>query len=116
MGLKTKDVETRQYGARYVLSEIFLNDLKKWVLIDGQWDAMPVLNSIPLNAVEFQKAIAKNYEELKFRTSSSMSKRTYVEWIYPYLYYFDISFDNREGTDIDTKKIDGKSQLMLVPL
>lgn len=116
LGLKTKDVETRQYGAGHVLSEVFLNDLKKWVVIDGQWDAMPVLNGIPLNAVEFQKAIAENYKELEIRTSSNLSKRHYIEWIYPYLYYFDISFDNREGTDIDTKKIDGKSQLMLVPI
>ena len=114
--LKTKDVETRQYGAGHVLSEVYLNDLKKWVLIDGQWDAMPVLNSIPLNAVEFQKAIAENYKELEIKTSSDLSKRTYVDWIYPYLYYFEISFDNRQGIDINTKKIDGKSQLMLVPL
>ncbi|MBM3456505.1 MAG: transglutaminase domain-containing protein [Bacteroidetes bacterium] len=116
LGLKTKDVETRQYGAGHVLVEVFLNDLKKWVLIDGQWDAMPVLNDIPLNAVEFQKAIAENFNELEIRTSSDLSKNQYIDWIYPYLYYFDVSFDNREGINADTKKINRKSRLMLVPV
>ena len=93
-----------------------MNDLNKWILIDGQWDAMPMLNNVPLNAVEFQKAIAENYKELEIRTSSDLSKRHYIDWIYPYLYYFDISFDNREGTDVKANKINGKSQLMLVPV
>jgi hypothetical protein len=116
LALKTKDVETTEYGAGHVLLEVFLNDLKKWVLIDGQWDAMPVLNNVPLNAVEFQKAIAENYEELEIRTSSAISKRQYIDWIYPYLYYFSISFDNREGADIKKNKINEKKSLMLVPI
>lgn len=115
LSLKTKDVETTQYGAGHVLAEVYLNDLKKWVLLDGQWDAMPVLNNIPLNAVEFQKAITENYAELKIKTASDLSKKNYVEWIYPYLYYFNFAFDNREGTNIETRKINGKKALMLVP-
>lgn len=116
LSLKTKDVEIRPYGAGHVLLEVFLNDLKKWVLIDAQWDAMPVLNGIPLNAVEFQKAISENYDVLEIRTSSLLSKRKYVDWIYPYLYYYSIAFDNREGTELEKNKINGKSALMLVPL
>jgi hypothetical protein len=115
LALKSKDVETRQYGAGHVLLEVYLNDLQKWALADGQWDAMPVLNGIPLNAVEFQQAIAENYIELEIKTSSGTSKRFYINWIYPYLHYFDISFDNREGANIDKMKIDGKKCLMLVP-
>lgn len=65
---------------------------------------MPVLNDIPLNAVEFQKAIAENFNELGIRTSSDLSKNHYIDWIYPYLYYVDVSFDNREGINADTKK------------
>jgi len=115
LALKTKDVETRKYGAGHVLLEVYLNDLKKWAVADGQWDAMPALHGVPLNAVEFQQAIAENYEELEIKTSSGTSKRLYVKWIYPYLYHFDISFDNREGVNIDKMKIDGKRNLMLVP-
>ena len=115
LALKTKDVETTEYGAGHVATEVFLNDLKKWVFIDGQFDAMPVLNDTPLNAVEFQKAITENFDQLEIKTSSDIPKSIYTNWIYPYLYYFDVKFDNREGID-NKKSIDGKSSLMLVPL
>lgn len=116
LALRTSDVETRPSGAGHVLLEVYLNDLNKWALLDGQWDAMPFLNQVPLNAVEFQKAISEDYNELEIRSSSELSKRNYVEWIYPYLYYFNILFDNREGVDDGRKKISGKSHLMLVPV
>lgn len=115
LGLMTKEVETTKYGAGHVLLEVYLDDPGKWALLDGQWDVMPALNNIPLNAVEFQKAIAENFNELEIRTSSALSKRAYVDWIYPYLYYFTISFDNRESADMPNKEIKGKSSLMLVP-
>jgi hypothetical protein len=116
LGLMIKDVETTKYGAGHVLLEVYLGDLKKWALLDGQWDAVPMVNNIPLNAVEFQKTIVENYEELDIRTSSGISKRHYIDWVSPYLYYFTIPFDNREGTNGDTKKVKEKSHLMLVPL
>jgi len=115
LALKTKDVETTSSGAGHVATEVFLNDLQKWVFIDGQFDVMPVLNGIPLNAVEFQKTIVENFDQLEIRTSSDVSKNFYTNWIYPYLYYFDVPFDNREGIE-DVQLIDGKSSLMLVPL
>ncbi|HEY0356101.1 MAG TPA: transglutaminase-like domain-containing protein [Flavisolibacter sp.] len=116
LGLMTKDVETTQSGAGHVLLEVYLNDLKKWVLLDGQWDAVPLLNNIPLNAVEFQKAIVENYDDLIIRSSSGISKRHYVDWIYPYLYYFTIPLDNSEKPGSEVKKKEGKTHLMLVPL
>jgi hypothetical protein len=116
LGLMIKEVETTKYGAGHVLLEVYLNDLKKWALLDGQWDVIPMVNNIPLNAVEFQKTITDNYKSLEIRTSSGISKRNYVDWVCPYLYYFTIPFDNREGTNLKTKKINGKSHLMLVPL
>ena len=115
MGLKTKDVETTAPGAGHVLLEVYLPDLQKWVMLDGQFDAMPVLRNIPLNAVEFQQAIASNYEELEIRSLSGTSKAQYVNWVYPYLYYFDVRFDNREGINITRETTRGKSSLMLVP-
>jgi len=115
LGLKTKDVETTPYGAGHVLLEVYLRDLKKWVLLDGQWDAMPLLNGVPLNAVEFQQAIARNYKNLQIRSRSGCDKDAYVRWIYPYLYYFDVRFDNREGLKEARAKVEGKQSLMLVP-
>jgi len=115
LALKTKDVETKSRSAGHVGTEVYLNDLKKWVFIDGQYDAMPVLNGVPLNAVEFQKAIAENYDKLEIKSISKTSKKAYTDWVYPYLYYFDVSFDNREGIE-KRQSINGKKSLMLVPL
>ncbi|KUG07199.1 transglutaminase-like domain-containing protein [Solirubrum puertoriconensis] len=116
LGLKTKDVETTQSGAGHVLLETWLPDLQKWVLLDGQWDVMPVLRGKPLNAVEFQQAIVRNYKELELRSLSGTAKRGYVDWITPYLYYLDVRFDNREGVGLQREKVNGKGSLMLVPV
>lgn len=116
IGLKMKDVETIESGAGHVLLEVFLPDLNKWVMLDRQFDAMPVLNNVPLNAVEFQHAIANNYDELEIRSISGASKAAYTKWVYPYLYYFDVRFDNREGLDFERATIDLKASLMLVPI
>ncbi|WP_242916198.1 transglutaminase-like domain-containing protein [Pontibacter liquoris] len=115
MGLKMKEAETIEFGAGHVLLEVYLPDLQKWVLLDGQFDVMPVLNNVPLNAVEFQQAIASNYDQLEIRSLSGASKAQYANWVYPYLYYFDVKFDNREGADFTREKVDGKQSLMLVP-
>ena len=41
----------------------------------------------------------------------------YIAWIYPYLYYFSHKFDNRENIPKEDKiKINGKSDIMLVPI
>ncbi|ALD20507.1 transglutaminase domain-containing protein [Hymenobacter sp. DG25A] len=115
LALKTKDVETTESGAGHVLLETWLPDLQKWVLLDGQWDIMPVLRGKPLNAVEFQQAIAKHYKDLEIRSLSGASKMSYVNWIAPYLYYLDVKFDNREGLGLERAKVNGKGSLMLVP-
>jgi transglutaminase-like putative cysteine protease len=116
LGLKIKDVETTGSGAGHVLLEVYLPDLKKWVMLDGQFDVMPVLNNVPLNALEFQQAIARNYNKLEIRSLSGTSKAQYVNWIYPYLYYFDVKFDNREGVAFERQMVDGKKSLMLIPV
>ncbi|KAA9345566.1 transglutaminase-like domain-containing protein [Adhaeribacter soli] len=115
LALKTKDVETTESGAGHVVLETYLNDLGKWVMLDSQWDAMPALKGKPLNAVEFQNAIVNNYEPLEIKSLSGLGKRTYANWIAPYLYYFDVKFDNREGELKDQLMVSGKKSLMLVP-
>lgn len=115
LGLMTSDVETRKSGAGHVAVEVYLDDLEKWVFVDPQWDAIPVLDGIPLNAVEFQQALTRDLDRLEIR-SSRISKNDYIGWVYPYLYFFTVSFDNRESLTTKRKGIKGKTKLMLVPL
>lgn len=120
LGLKTKDVEKTRYGAGHVVTEAYLNDLEKWIFIDGQMNMIPFLDDKPLNAVEFQKAIVNNKDKIKLRSITGVINKEdserYIKWVGCYLYYFDAKFDNREDFKIDKIKCKNKSSLMLVPM
>jgi len=117
LALKTADVEKVKYGAGHVVAECYSKELGKWIFIDGQFNVIPVLNQIPLNAIEFQDAISKDFEALKMINVngelSKVEKENYISWISKYLYYFDIRFDNRYINKVSTN---GKPKLMLIPL
>ncbi|HCT29266.1 MAG TPA: hypothetical protein DIW31_00685 [Bacteroidales bacterium] len=121
IGLKTKDVETTKSGAGHVATEAFLNDLSKWIFIDPQYGIAPTLKGMPLNAVEFNRALCDNLTTIKYinhkgEISGSAAKR-YSKWIAPYLFYFDAAMDNRYKVEkFDRLRCNGKKVLMLVPL
>lgn len=121
LGLKRKDVETAKSGAGHVVTEIWLESKKKWVFADGQWDAIPEKDGMPLNAIEFQAAFAKNDPALKIRSSSDTNADDYIAWVVPYLYYFDFNLDQRlfaDSTDHANnaqRNQPRKGKLMLVP-
>lgn len=114
--LKTKDAANRNGPPGHVATEVYLEDLEKWIFIDGQFNVMPVLNGVPLNAVEFQNSISNDYDkfELKSLSKEKMAKNKYVDFVYDYLYYFDTSMDNRYEKE-ESHVIDDKSSIMLVP-
>jgi len=116
LSLKTKDAEKRPTGAGHVLLEVFLKDMNKWIMVDPQFDIIPYKEGIPLNAVEFQSAIT-NKENIDIWTSEQIKAEEYIPWVYPYLYYFSINFDNRENIDKSKRyTYQGKNSLMLVPV
>jgi transglutaminase-like putative cysteine protease len=119
IALKTKDVEITKFGAGHVLAEVWMPQFRKWVLIDGQFNVMPILDNIPLNAVEFQQAIAenKNFQLIDMNGEVSKKRRKkYLSFIFDYLYYIDAKFDNRYLPVNEKLTYEGKSSLMLVPL
>jgi len=118
LGLKTKDVETAKTPPGHFLAEVWLSDLKKWALIDGQFNVMPVLDGVPLNAVEFQKAIVENkaFKLVNLKGEIPARKQKYyVNFVGPYLYYFDTRLDARPLPFAERLKVDGKASLMLIP-
>ena len=119
IGLKTSDVETKKYGAGHVLAEVWMPQYNKWVLIDGQFNLMPIFENVPLNAVEFQQAISqnKNFKLIDINGEVSMKRRkSYLSFIFDYLYYIDTKFDNRNIPSNERILYEGKPSLMLVPL
>jgi len=116
LGIKTKDVETTEYGAGHIVTEAYIPELKKWVFMDGQINYIPFLDEVPLNAVEYKKAIITNKEQIVLRNlHGNLDKKVAlakINWVAKYLFYFDVKFDSSEkGTNCNEK-----SRLMLVPI
>lgn len=109
VALKTEDVETRESGAGHVVLEAYLRDLDKWIFIDGQWNAITVLNGVPLNSIELKIALAENKSGIEIINFSKEDTNRYFNWLDEYLYYFDIKIDNRVAN------INSYKGLMLVP-
>ena len=109
LGLKTADVETRAVGAGHVVTEAWLREQRRWVMVDGQWDAIPTLSGEPLDAVAFQRALVERAPGLGVTSLSRTDARAYFRWVAPYLYYFDTPLDQRLGV---ARRPGG---LMLVP-
>jgi len=113
LALKREDVETASSNAGHVVAEVWLNQFNKWVFADAQFDAIPEINGVPLNAVEFQEALAQNKPGLKVRSNSQgLHIWYYKNWISPYLYYFDFRIDQRFFTGQSERK---SGMIMLVP-
>jgi hypothetical protein len=110
LGLKTADVETRATGAGHVVAEAWLREQGRWVMVDGQWDAIPTLDGQPLDAVAFQRALAARAPGLGVTSLSRTDPAAYFAWVGPYLHYFDVRRDQRLGVAT------GAEGVMLVPL
>jgi len=118
LGLKTRDVETTRLGAGHVLTEAWSPSHNKWFLLDGQFNVVPFENGVPLNAVEFQRAIVNgaDYKLMDIHGEISQARHEkYIKFIPHYLYYFDFKFDQREVGYKDMVKVNDKAILMLVP-
>jgi Transglutaminase-like superfamily len=118
VGLKTRDVETTRLGAGHVLSEVWLKERQKWAMVDAQFDMMPVLDGIPLNAVELQRAIIEKRPFKFINSKGEVSRKEhdkYMRFIPHYLYYFNTVFDEKHFAWRDKFNIDGKANLYLIP-
>lgn len=105
LGLMTADVETRESCAGHVVTEAYFHDLKKWVMLDGQFDAMPIVQNIPVNAIELAQALYSDSKAVRLASLSSPDSSEYFGWVKPYFYYFTSSLDNRYGIKRDQQII-----------
>jgi hypothetical protein len=119
LALKTKDCQRRKSGAGHVLSEVWLPAFNKWALADAQFNLMPTLAGVPLNAVELQEAIAGR-RKIVFHNAAGPVRprlgRRYVHFIGKYLYFFEAEFDQRQVAYAEKFRPGERSSLMLVPL
>jgi hypothetical protein len=113
--LKKKEAATAAADSSYVLCEFFMKDYNKWVLLDPQFEVMPLRNGIPLNAVEFQNTIVNYYQDLEIQSLFTINKRTYVNSIFPFLYYFQAKLDNSVVKNTVSEKLQDEKSVLLVP-
>jgi hypothetical protein len=106
--LKTEDVERRVEGAGHVGVEVFLEEAKKWAYVDAQWNVFPQNGGRPLSAIELRELIKIGEHIWSFTDIDKRALREFEKWITPYLYYFQVYFDNRV---IGTRRF----SLMLIP-
>ncbi|MDH5367938.1 MAG: transglutaminase-like domain-containing protein [Cyclobacteriaceae bacterium] len=115
IGLMTRDISVVKSGGGHAVNEVYLEDLKKWVFIDPQYDVITTSGGIPLNAVELQYHIANNKDFELINPNKTITKEEYIKWIGPYLYYFYITI-NGQKVEIWDRIIGNKKQLTLYPI
>lgn len=114
LGLMTKDISEVKSGGGHAVNEVYLNDMKKWVFIDPQYDVITTHGGIPLNAVELQNCIANNLNFDLLNPNKIISKQDYIKWISPYLYYFYVTI-NGQSIGVWDRIVGNKKQLTLYP-
>jgi len=89
------DVERRPNGNYHVVAEAYLNNRKKWVMVDAQWNAVPILNGYPLSVVELQNAILKHSRNIDFGNIKEQVANVYPRDLGVYLHFLYTPLDNR---------------------
>ncbi len=120
VGLKTSDVETREYGAGHVVIEFWSSEFEKWVMCDVQAGIIPQYEDNLLSAYELNQKLGQNdsitYVPVtgsRFSADKPYDDRpNYSDWIREYLYFIDTPVRLTLGNE------DKRAQqiAMLVPL
>lgn len=120
VGLKTSDVETREYGAGHVVVEFWTSMGQKWAMCDVQGGIIPSSEGVPLSALGLGDKVNQKLQidyvpvsASRFASDSSFTNmEAYIEWVKEYLYFYDtpieVTFE-----DIDRQK---QKIAMLVPI
>ena len=120
IGLKTVDVETREYGAGHVVIEFWSKDFNKWVMSDVQAGIIPRSGDIPLSALELGQVIDRDAAldftpvvNSRFDANQAYSEAlSYADWIKEYLYFIDTP----KHLTLAHKNMAAEQIVMLVPL
>lgn len=121
IGLKTKDVETRKYGAGHVVIEFWDSDNNHWSMCDVQAGIIPEFQNKPLSAVALGQAYDTDQPVevnplpgSRFgSTPNFKDNESYKNWIHEYFYFFDTPLQTKLSYSGDEMKTE--QRIMLVP-
>lgn len=118
VNLRIREAETATSGAGHSLAEVYIREYKKWVMMDPQSDLVAFMQDRPLSALELRMAIDTAPQKVKVLFKGDWGSEDLVSqvinWYSPYLYFYDIAFDNRPGA-AEKRTCRGNPRLFLVP-
>ena len=99
VGLKTRYAATAHSGAGHVVTEIWLDDFKKWVLVDPQFGYVFQVEETPLHAVELAQALSCSPGSVEILSADGevrgLQRTQYILFVGPYLFHIDSQYDQR---------------------
>jgi len=109
LALKTEDAETRESGAGHLVVEVYLGEHNKWVFIDTQWGVIPMIDGVPLNAVELAECLKSGSVPEIIQLGEPCDSQDYFDWVEEYLFFYNYKFWQEHDGHGEPKTI------MLVP-
>ncbi len=121
VGLKTKDMETRETSAGHVVMEFYSTEYNKWIMVDTQEGILFKSGNTYLSSLELENNINQNINiEFILVNNSNFStvkdSEQYINWIKEYLYFYDTPLRiNFTEIITDADRLNAK-KVMLIPL
>jgi len=115
LALKMKGADTIKSGAGHVVTEAFLPQFSKWVMIDGQMNTILEYNGTPLNTAEI-RLFSQDGRNLSFSSLESIYSNVQdylLDWLLPYLFYLDTEIS--ADLFIEKPRYE-RERVMLIPL
>jgi hypothetical protein len=120
VGLKTADVETREYGAGHVVVEFWSRELNKWIMSDVQAGIIPKSGEALLSAYELAQSLHQDTKPepilvngSRFGADAAFKDMVdYISWVQEYLYFFDTPIT----VELNIPDLRTQNIAMLVPL
>lgn len=116
--LMTNDAPHVNSAAGHYITEVWFEELNKWMMADAQFNVVPMVGEFVLSAVDLQSAIINNRPYAFFNAKGKVSNAervAYLRFIPHKLFYFAVSFDQRVAPDVPYT-FGEFTHLMLVPL
>lgn len=115
--LMTNDCQETKEDAGHFITEVWMDDVKRWAMFDSEYNIVPMVGDYPLSALDLQASIINNRPYRFMRNGSEVSNDVrvdYLKFIPHHLFYFATAYDQRVAPDMPTRHGDF-THLMLVP-
>ncbi len=115
--LMTNDCQETKEEAGHYITEVWMEDLRRWAMFDPEYNIVPMVGDYPLSALDLQVSITNNRPYRFMRNGREVDEKVrvdYLRFIPHHLFYFATSYDQRVAPD-DRLRYEDFTHLLLVP-